>query len=35
MKRCPNCGSVIADFEVYCEFCGFDPDYDFSDWEED
>ncbi len=33
MKICPNCGSVLSDFEPYCENCGFDPDYDFGDWE--
>ncbi len=32
MKICPNCGSVLSDFEPYCEFCGFDPDFDFGDW---
>ena len=34
MKTCPNCGSVLADDEPYCENCGFSPDFDFDDWEE-
>ena len=33
MKKCPNCGSVLSDFEPYCDFCGFDPDYDMGDWD--
>lgn len=33
MKICPNCGSILADMEPYCENCGFDPDFDFGDWE--
>lgn len=32
MKICPECGSVLADNEPYCENCGFDPDFDFRDW---
>ena len=32
MKTCPNCGSVLADNEPYCENCGFDPDFDFGGW---
>lgn len=32
MKTCPNCGSVLADNEPYCENCGFDSDYDFDTW---
>lgn len=28
MKTCPNCGSVLADNEPYCENCGYDPDFD-------
>ena len=32
MKTCPNCGSIIADNEPYCENCGFDPDYDMGSW---
>ena len=27
MKTCPNCGSVLADNEPYCENCGYDPDF--------
>lgn len=34
MKTCPNCGSVLADNEPYCENCGFNPDYDGEDWED-
>ena len=30
MKTCPNCGSVLADNEPYCENCGFDPDFDIA-----
>lgn len=33
MKKCPNCGSVLSDFEPYCDFCGFDPDYDMGSWD--
>lgn len=32
MKICPNCGSILADNEPYCENCGFDPDYDMGNW---
>lgn len=32
MKTCPNCGSIIADNEPYCENCGFNPDYDMGSW---
>jgi len=32
MKICPNCGSVLADFEPYCTNCGFDPDFDSERW---
>ena len=32
MKECPNCGSILADFEPYCTNCGFDPDYDRGYW---
>ena len=32
MKICPNCGSVLADFEPYCTNCGFDPDFDSMRW---
>lgn len=32
MKICPECGSILADFEPYCTNCGFDPDYDMGDW---
>ena len=32
MKECPNCGSVIADNEPYCENCGFDPGFDSGSW---
>ena len=35
MKICPECGSILADFEPYCNNCGFDPDYDMGDWIED
>ena len=35
MKTCPECGSQISDFETYCPMCGFDPDFDFGEWEED
>ena len=35
MKTCPNCGSILGDFEPYCENCGFNPDLDFDDWQED
>lgn len=28
MKICPNCGSVLADNEPYCDNCGFDPSFD-------
>lgn len=34
MKTCPNCGSILADNEPYCENCGFNPDFDFDEWEE-
>jgi uncharacterized OB-fold protein len=34
MRTCPNCGSVVGDYDVYCENCGFDPDYDMGEWEE-
>lgn len=32
MKICPNCGSVLADNEPYCENCSFNPDYDLGGW---
>ena len=32
MKECPECGSVIADNEPYCENCGFDPGFDTGSW---
>lgn len=32
MKTCPNCGSILADNEPYCENCGFDPGYDIGNW---
>ena len=32
MKECPECGSVIADNEPYCENCGFDPGFDSGSW---
>ena len=32
MKTCPNCGSILADNEPYCENCGFDPDFDMGNW---
>ena len=32
MKECPECGSVIADNEPYCENCGFDPGFDAGSW---
>lgn len=32
MKTCPNCGSILADNEPYCENCGFDPDFDIGSW---
>ncbi|MBP3226463.1 MAG: zinc ribbon domain-containing protein [Methanobrevibacter sp.] len=32
MKTCPNCGSILADNEPYCENCGFDPDFDMGGW---
>ena len=32
MKTCPNCGSVLADNEPYCENCGYDPDFDGGGW---
>ena len=33
MKTCPNCGSALADNEPYCENCGFDPYFDYRDWD--
>lgn len=33
VKFCPNCSSVLAENEPYCENCGFDPDYDFGSWD--
>lgn len=35
MKTCPRCGSILADNEPYCDNCGFDPDFDIDDWEDD
>lgn len=32
MKECPECGSVLADNEPYCENCGFDPGFDSGSW---
>ena len=32
MKECPECGSVLADNEPYCENCGFDPGFDNGSW---
>lgn len=32
MKTCPNCGSILADNEPYCDNCGFDPDFDMGSW---
>ena len=32
MKECPECGSVLADNEPYCENCGFDPGFDRGSW---
>ena len=32
MKECPECGSVLADNEPYCENCGYDPDFDGGGW---
>lgn len=32
MKECPECGSVLADNEPYCENCGFDPGFDAGSW---
>lgn len=34
MKICPKCGSVVGAYDVYCENCGFDPDYEDGEWEE-
>ena len=34
MKTCPNCGSVLADFEPYCTNCGFDPYFDGGRWKQ-
>ena len=33
--RCPVCGSYLEDNAPYCENCGFNPDLDFDEWEED
>lgn len=35
MKVCPNCGSILADFEPYCTNCCFDPDFDSRNWKPD
>ncbi|MBE6499691.1 MAG: hypothetical protein E7Z80_03965 [Methanobrevibacter thaueri] len=35
MKKCPKCGSVLSDFEPYCDYCGFDPDFDMGNWKKD
>ena len=32
MKECPECGSLLADNEPYCENCGFDPGFDAGNW---
>lgn len=32
MKTCPNCGSILADNDPYCDNCGFDPDFDMGSW---
>lgn len=32
MKECPECGSVLADNEPYCENCGYDPNFDSGGW---
>ena len=32
MKTCPNCGSILADNEPYCDNCGFNPDFDVGSW---
>ncbi|MBE6491152.1 MAG: zinc-ribbon domain-containing protein [Methanobrevibacter sp.] len=32
MKECPNCGTMLPDDEPYCDYCGFDPDFDSGDW---
>ena len=32
MKTCPECGSILADNEPYCENCGFNPDFDVGSW---
>jgi predicted nucleic acid-binding Zn ribbon protein len=32
---CPVCGSEIYDDALFCENCGFNPDLDFDEWEED
>lgn len=33
MKNCPECGAILADNDLYCENCGFDPDFDVGSWD--
>lgn len=33
--RCPVCGSYMDYDAPYCENCGFNPDLDFDEWEDD
>lgn len=31
MERCPVCGTIIEDDELFCRNCGYNPDLDMDD----
>ena len=35
MQRCPVCGSEMSDDDMFCKNCGFNPDLDMDEFEDD